>query len=552
MNSFFNRHAGEALLVRYLDGELSLRHARTVAGHLESCSACRQEFESLQNAAADCARYRQNVLAAMPAPPAEWRDLYKDFARIDQSLAHEPLLVRLAQPLVHAGAPRWAMATVMAMLVVVGVFFYQLRQAPSVQAATLLKRAIAVAETKTHSAHRIRVRTAKLDFTRVIGPQAPLSAAAPSLEPLFTEAHFDWNDPLSARSFEQWRSQQVHVTDDVSTLAEGYRIRTSSPEGEIAEASITFERSDLTPVEERIEFRDSEWVEFTEIAESTTEGGSIAAAPKVVVPVRPAELPSRSGALAPEPSASISTELQVLSALHEVEADLGDPIVVSLTNGKVLVTGRAGLMPARRQKIQTALAGMPLVVMQFESMQPAVIQPEAALTPVGGMATPRPVIQTRVEKQLGGRAEFDRFSTQILNSSDEAMKQVYALHTLAQEFPANTERQLSPADRQVLSSLSRDHAAVLSEKVSTLESLLLPTLSSLGGAPALVHTAPQAEWQSAAGDVFKSSARVDKLVSIMLGMTPSDGSTSSLPTDLLSALKDLRSNLDTCQHLIAR
>jgi hypothetical protein len=74
----------------------------------------------------------------------------------------------------------------------------------------------------------------------------------------------------------------------------------------------------------------------------------------------------------------------------------------------------------------------------------------------------------------------------------------------------------------------------------------------LGGTAALVHAAPHAAWQSAVEDLFHSSTRVDKSVSIMLGMTPSDGSTASLPTDLLSALKDLQSNLDDCQRLIAR
>jgi hypothetical protein len=100
--------------------------------------------------------------------------------------------------------------------------------------------------------------------------------------------------------------------------------------------------------------------------------------------------------------------------------------------------------------------------------------------------------------------------------------------------------------------LSREHAAVLSQKVSTLESLLLPTLSSLGGTAALVHAAPHAAWQPAVEDLLRSSSRVDKLVSVMLGMTPSDGSTASLPTDLLSALKDLQGNLDDCQRLIGR
>jgi hypothetical protein len=552
------RHPEEISLVRYLDGDLPASEAGKVAGHLESCSQCRAEFEALQSTVADCARYRQDVLAGMPAPPAEWRDLYRDFSRIDESLAHEPLLVRLARPLVHAGAPRWAMAAVMAMLVVIGVF-YQLRHAPSVQAATLLKRAIAVAEAKPRPVHRIRVRTGNLDFTRVIGPQAPLTSAAasPSAEALFNigalfnQAHYDWNDPLSARSFEQWREQQVQTTDEVSTVAAGYRIRTIAPEGEIAEASITFEASDLMPVEERIEFRDKEWVELTDIAESTTESGGITVAPRVEVPVRAAELPSRLAAFAPGPSASISDELQVLSALHEVEADLGDPIEVSLSNGKVLVTGRAGLLPNRQKTIQAALADMPLVEMQFDALQPAAIPPQAALSSAGGSATPHPVIQSRVEKQLGGRAEFERFSAQILESGEDAMKRVYALRALAQKFPAESESQLNAKDRELLTTLSREHTAVLSQKVSTLENLLLPTLSSLGGTAVLVNAAPHAAWQPAVEDLFRSSARVDKLVSIMLGMTPSDGSTASLPTDLLSALKDLQSNLDDCQRLIA-
>jgi len=546
------RHPEETSLVRYLDGDLPAREAGKVASHLESCSQCRAEFEALQSTVADCARYRQEVLDAMPAPPAEWRDLYRDFSRIDESLAHEPLLVRLARPLVHAGAPRWATAAVLATLVVLGVF-YQLRQTPSVQAAALLKRAIATAEAKPRRVHRIRVRTGNLDFTRVVGPQAPLTtaAAAPSVEALFNLAHIDRNDPLSARSFEQWREQQVHTTDEVSTVAAGYRIRTVAREGEIAEASITFEVSDLMPVDERIELRVNQGVELTEIAESTTESGSITVAPRVEVPVRAAEPPSRPAAFAPGPSASISDELQVLLALHEVEADLGDPIDVSLSNGKVLVTGRAGLPPSRQQKIQAALANMPLVEMQFDSLQPAAIPPQAALSSAGGSATPHPVIQSRVEKQLGGHAEFERFSAQILESDEEAMKRVYALHSLAQKFPAASEAQLSAKDRELLTTLSREHAAVLSQKVSTLESLLLPTLSSLGGTAALVHAAPHAAWQPAVEDLFRSSSRVDKLVSVMLGMTPSEGSTSSLPTDLLSALKDLQSNLDDCQRLIA-
>src|ERR1039457_5315917 len=199
MNNLWMGHPEEVSLVRHLDGELPVWQARKMASHLESCPQCRRDSWARDSSIREKSRYRQDVLAAMPAPPAEWRDLYRDFSRIDESLAHESLLVRLARPLVHAGAPRWAMAAVLAMLVV-GVF-YQLRQTPSVQAATLLKRAIATAEAKPRLVHRIRVRTGNLDFTRVIGSQAPLTSAAagPSLEAavkigaLFNLANYDWN-----------------------------------------------------------------------------------------------------------------------------------------------------------------------------------------------------------------------------------------------------------------------------------------------------------------------------------------------------------------------
>jgi len=108
MSSFFRRHSAESCLLRYLDGELSARRTRQVERHLESCGPCRAQLEELKQTFAECLRYRQDVLAAqLPEAPQPWRDLYRDFSRIDESLANEPLLVRLMRPLGHSGAPRW-------------------------------------------------------------------------------------------------------------------------------------------------------------------------------------------------------------------------------------------------------------------------------------------------------------------------------------------------------------------------------------------------------------------------------------------------------------
>jgi hypothetical protein len=179
-------------------------------------------------------------------------------------------------------------------------------------------------------------------------------AQAQAVAALFQQAHWDWNDPLSASAFEQWRDQQVHKTDEVTTVQNPQtpsehctRIRTVSADGEVAAASITLDTGDYAAVSERLEFRDREWVELSDIAETSRESAGGSGVARMESPVRAAEPPSRPAAFTPGPSASISDELQVLSALSRIGADLGDPVVVALADGKVMVSGE-GIAPKRQ------------------------------------------------------------------------------------------------------------------------------------------------------------------------------------------------------------
>ena len=561
MNSPFARHPEDGALLRYLDGELTARQQKKVASHLEACGQCRAELDELKSTIADCLRYRQEVLAAhLPEAPLPWRDLYRDFSRIDESLATDSLLVRLMRPLVHSGAPRWTVAAGLAALVVCGVFF-QLRQAPSVQAASLLTRAVTVSQNKPRPARRaLRVRTARQEFTRSVGSRFAVEPATTQIlvmAALFQSARFNWDDPLSAASFQAWRDQQPNKTDEITTVANPQQpaescqqIRTTAAEGAIAEASITLCTEDLTPVAERLEFRDEEWVELSEIAESFTGNDGGAVASHVEVPVRAAEPPSRPAAFAPGSEASISDEIQVLSELNKIGADLGDPVEVKLAEGKVLVTG-IGLTPGRQKEIENRLAALPHVQVRFNQPLAATVPAEAA-TGAGPSAgdLPRPPIQARLEKNLGGRSEFERFSAQILDLDEQAMQRVYALRKLAQTFPADSEAQLNSKDTDILRELSRKHAAVLAEKVSNIERILVPVLSNLGGTAAGVRTSGQTAWQPAAEDIYRNARRVEVLLSQMLGMTPSAVSTATIPSELLATLRDLRASLEACQHLL--
>src|SRR4029077_10322051 len=96
MSNLQTHHPEDGILLRYIDGELPARKVRQVGRHLEACWQCRSEVEGLQGTIADCVRYRKNVLEThLPAPPTPWRDLDREFDRIDLELSEEPWLQRL-------------------------------------------------------------------------------------------------------------------------------------------------------------------------------------------------------------------------------------------------------------------------------------------------------------------------------------------------------------------------------------------------------------------------------------------------------------------------
>ena len=548
MSNLFARHP-EQDMVRYLDGELSVREASKFEQHLAQCPGCRTQVQDLKDTFADCAR----LTAQLPAAPAEWRDLYRDFSRIDEALANDSLLVRLMRPLVHSGAPRWSFVVGLAGLVVL-LLVNQFRQAPSVQAASYLRQAVAISQSKPRPAHRIRVRTSRQEFTRSAVRQASLIEAAQvqAVAARFEAAHFDWDDPLSARSFEQWRDSQVQKTDEVNHPSEQTtQIRTVAAQGEVAAASITFD-PEKYPVAERLEFRDSEWVELSETAETSVESAGTSVANHLEVPTRAAETPSRPAAFLPGPSASISDELQVLSDLSAIGADLGDPVEVTLSGGKVRVVGDDGI-PARRQsEIRNAVANVPNVEVAFAPTAPALTRPESSAPTSNVTSAPVSPMQSKLEKHFGGRAAFDKFSTHLLDLMDEAaMPHVYPLHQLAGKFSSREEAQLSAKDIAILHDLSRKHTAEFAQKLGEMELLLKPVLTSLGGTPAGVPAVAHSAWQPAAEDVYAGAMRVDRLVNQMLGTSSSDVAANALPSQLLTALKELRGNLDDCQKLLA-
>lgn len=550
--SSIQTHPEDGLLLRYLDGEAPGRKLRQVKSHLEACWECRTAAEELQETIAGCVRYRKNVLAAhLPPPPAPWADLSREFDRIDAEVSAQSFSARIARWLMPAPATRWALSAA-AILALAAGLYYQFHETPSVQAATLLKRAVVAAQAHPAAARRIQVRTRTAKFILNHGPASPAVAA------MFHAAHYNFDDPLSAKSYLDWRDTLTAKQDEVRTVPDPvepgkacYEIRTLAAAGELATASLMLRTTDLLPVEGRFEFQNQEWVELTDFTEASATEGGTPATTRLEAPVRRAE-PSRPAAVPSGSSASISEELRVLAALHDIGADLGDPVEVKLADGHVLVRG-VGISAARQREIRAKVDSIPGVTVQFGDAEPGQALPPANPKDVAPVEAPKSTkLEARLEKQLGGRVEFERFSGQMLDWTDTAMVRASALHVLAQRFPAADESRMGVTDRAVVDDLARDHIANFVSRIDALHRTLAPVLVSLGGVtpaqgrPASSHAA----WQPAAEDAFRAGRRFEVLLSQLLGVAPETVIGQNLPSELLAAMADLRADLDDCQRAL--
>jgi hypothetical protein len=378
---------------------------------------------------------------------------------------------------------------------------------------------------------------------------------------LFAAAHYDWNDPLSAQSYSTWRGSLPHYQDAVASQANSYDITTTTTDSELASATLKLRSTDLEPLEGRFEFRNHEWVEMTELVDqqippaSTVSAGTTGGMPRQPgVPPALFEVPAAE-TTSPSP---FSEELMVVSALHQVGADLGDPLAINRDGKNVLVTG-TGIAPLRQQQLHGLLDRLPHVVVRFSdpvfpthdfpaSKEPVQSEP-AARDAAGPEKSPYPA---RIEERLGGRPQFERFSGQVLEWTDSAMTRAYALRRLAQQFPAVSEEEMSSQDRSTLHTLAREHLAALSADCGRIVTTVSPVLADLGaGAAPRQALIERTAWQPASEDLLSSARRVETLLAQVLGAGSGERAAENPAAQLTTAMAQLSARIEQCQRLLA-
>ncbi|MGA1994303.1 MAG: zf-HC2 domain-containing protein [Bryobacteraceae bacterium] len=547
MTQWASGHPDDGVLLRYLDGELRGRETRRVRAHLEACWQCRSEREALEATVGESVEYRRKVLAAgLPEPPRPWIDLYAAMARQDARAD------RLGAWFGIGAGWRWAVAVVAAVLAV-AVVYRQFERPPAVEAAALLNRAEAAAEAHPATPHRVRIRAGRQEYVRNFGvrraSRAAFEEAMPAgMKALFERAHYDSGDPLSARAYAEWRDGAGEKRDRVTESAGAFEIRTVVFSGELAEASLTLRATDLEPVAGKLQFRGADSLEFSRVSEPPAPADGVAVASHEEVPLRPA-VPSRPAAITPRPSASISDELEVLAALHKIGADLGDPIQVTLADGVVAVEG-AGVVPDRQRQIHALLDANPNVVVKFSEPASSGGIPVAGGNGALAAPPPAPRLESRLEALAGGHAQWEEFSSRLLDANEAAMARAYALRGLAQRFPRGGAAALSAAERHTLQALVAEHVNAMAGQVEAMASRLGPLLAGLDASiPKSMPAAPFADWQTGSEETFQAARREEMLISLLLGVAPGT-QPPALPADLARTLAEVRSDLDECRRVL--
>jgi hypothetical protein len=231
----------------------------------------------------------------------------------------------------------------------------------------------------------------------------------------------------------------------------------------------------------------------------------------------------------PRNAITIGLELRVLDALHQVHADLGEPVHIVSSNGAVNLKA-VGLSSEREQEIRAALAGLPVLV-QFD-------QPSSASTPAARRLTftsRRSAFAPILEQAAGGTAALEEVSNSLLDDSAELMAAAHAWKNLKLRFPA--ERPLNSAESAALARIEGDYVDGIRQHFESIQGRLVPLLAVLR-APVDPGARP------GGADLYESGRRLERALNAVFAGDGSAVPLDAMLADLSAAAAQMRRALE--------
>jgi hypothetical protein len=480
-------HLTTDTLILFMDRELDQAASASAQRHLLLCVECAKRLQVLENGSRAYDHYHEEVLKpGLRIPTSGWA----------------PFSDRL-QPERRIRWGIWCAAAVAAALVLVWPYLPIRRE---LGAQEVLEKAEATPEQHsgeilfTTRQHRF-VRPAVLDSEHS-------DFRFQHAQALFVASGYSWSNPLSARSFANWRRHLSEKRDFVTAIHEEngrrfYRVRTHSDSGVLRSASLTMEAVTYHATRASFEFQGEDLIELSEQRFLPRNG------PQQAQPLPPAIRPKMT-----ETVAGPEDELRVFSALDAIGADVEEPIDVKLDAKlhSVLVTGM-GMPNDRRKQIEAALASLPNTVVRFSSGQPLRNTTDLANEAAPIAENSNSAFRQKLQERAGGARQLQTITDETLETSNSLFAQSHSLLVLAQEFPPAVEAALSPHGANSLLALRQRHLGVMSYALRRLRDQLRPLMTE--EAP-ITEAAKSASWQSQAESLYESTRNLDQLVSRLL------------------------------------
>jgi len=541
MTSSRDGHLSDKQLLLYVDGELASRETARVRTHLQACWTCRARLGDLEIAIKDLIAFRSQVLLPIvPTPPDPWAGMENRFEELDKVVPRRSFVEQLTGFLRFTVLPPRRL--VFGLLMVLAVLaLICLPSQRAITASELLARVRAAQTAEFRKVHapvlhqRLRVRrdvtgsgersTSDYDSwedqSRGRFRQTGSSAAVlAELRAICTTNQLDWQSPLSAAAYSRWRDSLPVKQDTVAPAkvatgagaaagGEGLALTTSASSqitdqtstgdpdsNRLIRAELVVRTTDWHPVAERLWVNGREY----EIAELDYKVLPLSEVDAVVFadqaeaePVRAPQPRLSEVAVSPAPRLPDpdETEMAVRYGLHQLDADLGEPVEIRRIAGGEILVDASEVSPQLRATLKEKFSALPNTQLEFEKA--ASCETCLAPSPTGAEETSSPPLtvlptvnsnEKRLEEIFGEPSAQESFTRDVITLSGDALSHCFALRNLALRYPPQAEAGLTPVARNELHEMVEDHFAVLAEGLSHLQGLLRPLLEALSGSGA--------------------------------------------------------------------
>jgi hypothetical protein len=324
-------------LLLWQSRELSLEQAATVKAHLKTCRECCTQLSEVANVFEDLS----------------WVSTEAAQRRMRSAITRKRRKRILANSKVAAGIA----------LVLIGalLLFTFTELTPEARADSLLSKAVREEMAVVPGRRFIHFQSGENQCQWAVGPDSsqsvPVSPAPSSFCSLVaTSLHSaGWTDPLSARSFQQWRNSLKKKSDTVTKLATETEVTTNTQEGPLRSATLRVRVSDYRAVEARFQFANSTGIEQSAVDVTEEEAPlEVATLPSPVEPMIPVHSTPTVPAIVDPMD---ETEARVRLTLHRLGLDANVLLAVERKGTGIKVWG---VVPASETKsaISDALRGM--------------------------------------------------------------------------------------------------------------------------------------------------------------------------------------------------